>query len=110
MIHLRRAKPRKDYEVGFVLVAVRVFVPPTRPGKNCPVESGDAYRYATVVSYPDLSCPTLSDPNLPINSRENQREEGREGESMEGVEKEREETFREALSQADDSITQKNAM
>ena len=74
MIHLRRAKPRKDYEVGFVLVAVIVFVPPTRPGKNCPVESGDAYRYATVVSYPDLSCPTLSDPNPPIDSRENQRE------------------------------------
>jgi hypothetical protein len=50
LLHLTHAKPRKDYEVGFVLVAVRVFVPPTRPGKNCPVESGDAYMYATVVS------------------------------------------------------------
>jgi hypothetical protein len=49
LLHLTHAKPRKDYEVGFVLVAVRVFVPPTRPGKNCPVESGDAYMYATVV-------------------------------------------------------------
>ena len=49
VVHLTHAKPRKDYEVGFVLVAVRVFVPPTRPGKNCPVESGDAYMYATVV-------------------------------------------------------------
>ena len=97
-VHLIRAKPRKDYEVGFVLVAVRVFVPPTRPGKNCPVESGDAYRYATVVSYPVLSCPTLSYPNPSTL----ERIKGKGGRNK-GGEEEREETFREAHSQADDS-------
>ena len=73
LLHLTHAKPRKDYEVGFVLVAVRVFVPPTRPGKNCPVESGDAYMYATVVPYPVLSYPSHT-----IDPRESRRE-GREG-------------------------------
>ena len=100
-VHLIRAKPRKDYEVGFVLVAVRVFVPPIRQGKNCPVESGDAYRYANVVSYTVLSCPTLSYPNPSTL----ERIKGKGGRN-----KEREETFREAHSQADDSITQKNAI
>ena len=72
------AKPRKDYEVGFVLVAVRVFVPPTRPGKNCPVESGDAYRNATVVSYPDLSYPALLYP-IPTYPSTLERIKGKEG-------------------------------
>ena len=107
-VHLIRAKPRKDYEVDFVLVAVRVFVPPTRPGKNCPVESGDAYRYATVVSYPDLSCPVLL---YPIPTHPSTLERIKEqGKRMKGGEEEREETFHEAHSQADDSITKKKAM
>ena len=78
-------------------------MPPTRPGKNCPVESGDAYRCATVVSYPAPLYP------IPTHPSTLERIKG-QGESMEGGEEERKETFREAHSQADDSITQKNAM
>ena len=70
------AKPRKDCEVGYVLVAVRVCVPPTRLGKNCPVESGDAYRYATVVTYPIL--PYLSILSYPKPSTL-ERIKGKEG-------------------------------
>ena len=78
LLHLTHAKPRKDYEVGFILVAVRVFVPPTRPGKNCPVESGDAYMYATVVPYPVFSYPSHT-----IDPRESRRE-GRKGGERKG--------------------------